>query len=365
MFTAMPLSRATVEEGSSADEGMLVRVCSTERGFLVWLAAQLTYFAIILLFGIKVAIETRNVPTGALALANNSCVLTVNAVRAAFNESTFIGFSLLILLLGAVTILPVDFLIQGAGPPGASALLRGIGQAFVAFALTIVLFASKIYYIASNKADRDMRSELDSVLPTRDDNVLDARDNAESPDAISPRRPAQDARAQRGEPAAAYRVPGALGGDQYIPPMLPGGTARVQLAPMQSPQQRAQTQQRLATSTTVGPSPAASSAAALSVRADLKEPSPRSIQLQVASSSSSARRAISQQPPTAVRTAPTARATDAPAPASDGLKERESWGGGSDGSGLSVFGHSVVPEEDERSRQSSSLDDVADSSVDG
>lgn len=103
VLSGVPLSKALDAQGSGSTVGLLVPTCSYESGFFVWFGIEVALLAAITLWGLVLAISSRNVPS-------------------AFNESTHILMCLFVLALSGIILLPIDFLVQNS--PTATTLLR-------------------------------------------------------------------------------------------------------------------------------------------------------------------------------------------------------------------------------------------------
>lgn len=122
LHSAVPLMRSAHVMGRGATQGTLVTECEATGGYSFWLTVQCLYIGGCLIWGIWLAVATRNVPS-------------------AFFESSHITIALFALFFSGVVLVPVDFAVSDN--PNATALIRGIGQSFVTACLALILYVPK------------------------------------------------------------------------------------------------------------------------------------------------------------------------------------------------------------------------------
>jgi hypothetical protein len=136
-FSGAKLMTAQQTLGSgSGVHGQLVASCVQNSGFLLWLGFQLAFCGVGLAFAVYLAVRTWELPS-------------------AFNDSKLIGMAVIVIVFFLIIIVPVLFLNEDN--PESAMVIQSVGQALLALILTLLLFASKMVYIASGRAnDRDL-----------------------------------------------------------------------------------------------------------------------------------------------------------------------------------------------------------------
>ncbi len=134
--------------------------CSVGNGFSSWMGVQIGIFFIVMLLGAWVAFKTRSVPS-------------------AFNESNHMLFSLQILMVFLILLVPLDWALLSNSPEAAVVIQSG-GQLLLALFLLLSNFLPKIYYIFTGACD-----DVSMIYPTQAGSPLSSGFNAGSKKYIS------------------------------------------------------------------------------------------------------------------------------------------------------------------------------------
>lgn len=129
-FSGVPMVAAGEEVGSGSSSGYRVSVCHTAAGFQVWYAVQLTYLTLLLAYSLWNAFRTRNVPS-------------------AFRESQWLAAAVYLVVLLMLLGLPLQLLVSDS--PNGITIINGLGLAFAALSLALVLFGHKVYTVMDSR----------------------------------------------------------------------------------------------------------------------------------------------------------------------------------------------------------------------
>jgi hypothetical protein len=125
-LSAAQLTEPQLVVGKKTTSGQQVYQCSSieSDSFIAWVSVEIAFFAIMLIYGIRLAFRLRNVPSS-------------------FNESQQISHSIACLAFFLIILVPLQFIVQD--DPNALIVIRGYGQALGAFLLCLVNFGPKVY----------------------------------------------------------------------------------------------------------------------------------------------------------------------------------------------------------------------------
>ncbi len=107
--------------------------CDSQNGFDAWMGVQIAIFAFVMVIGAWVSFKTRAVPT-------------------AFNESIHILFSLQLLIVLCLILVPLDWALL-KDSPDAAIVVQGGGQLLLTFFLFLFNYGPKIVYLLTGRGD--------------------------------------------------------------------------------------------------------------------------------------------------------------------------------------------------------------------
>lgn len=158
VYSGMPLSTSILEVGKGSLSGKLVHSCSNESGFDAWLGVEVSFLGVLMIIAAFMAFATRNLPRydptssieGVVYACTYRCTcfiplfaLLLFPCNSAFNESTHIMHTLLLMVCYLILIVPLAIL-QDDSPSG-SIIIQGIGQSFLSLLIFLMVFGKRTY----------------------------------------------------------------------------------------------------------------------------------------------------------------------------------------------------------------------------
>ena len=122
ILAAVPLTQALSTTGSGSTAGLIVHTCSFETGFVPWFVLNLSFVAVLLIYGLFVAILTRNLPT---AFNESVHIMVQQLTPEPPVQICFLSIlqgCLFVVATALLILVPLDFLSNDN--PDATALLR-------------------------------------------------------------------------------------------------------------------------------------------------------------------------------------------------------------------------------------------------